>query len=80
MQETVRAVEALYSEEATVSELDLKLVDWDGAELKGVAVNCTRPLMAFTEMSDEGRWVCFGPQKVFQGNRLTLHRHLAAGT
>ena len=26
-------------------------------------VNCRRPLMAVTEMTDCGRWVCFGPQR-----------------
>ena len=26
-------------------------------------VDCRRPLMAVTEMTDCGRWVCFGPQK-----------------
>ena len=26
-------------------------------------VDCRRPLMAVTEMTDCGRWVCFGPQR-----------------
>ena len=26
-------------------------------------VNCRRPLMAVAEMTDCGRWVCFGPQR-----------------
>ena len=26
-------------------------------------VNCRRPLMAVTEMTDCSRWVCFGPQR-----------------
>ena len=26
-------------------------------------VNCRRPVMAVTEMTDCGRWVCFGPQR-----------------
>ena len=31
-------------------------------------VNCRRPLMAVTEMTDGGRWVCSGPQR--QGFRF----------
>ena len=26
-------------------------------------VNCRRPLMVVTEMTDGGRWVCFAPQR-----------------
>ena len=44
-------------------------------------VDCRLPLMAVTEMTDCGRWVCFGPQR--QGfsfdPRLSSRRHLVDG-
>ena len=39
MQEIIRAVEARPGDEATVTELDLRLDDWASAELKSVAAD-----------------------------------------
>ena len=41
-------------------------------------VNCGRPLMAVTEMTDGGHWVCFGPQR--QGFRLEIRRRSCMGS
>ena len=39
MQEIIRSVEARLRDEATVTELDLRLEDWASAELKSVAAD-----------------------------------------
>ena len=47
MQEIIRAVEARPGDEATVTELDLRLDDWASAELKSVAADFYRALILF---------------------------------
>ena len=48
-------------------------------------VDCRRPLMAVTEMTDCGRWACFGPQRQGfsfdprTGQKIELRRHLVDG-
>ena len=40
--------------------------------IESTKVDCQRPMMAVTEMTDCGRWVCFGPQR--QGFSFDLRR------
>ena len=46
VQEIIRAVEARPGDEATVTELDLRLDDWASAELKGVAADFFHALIS----------------------------------
>ena len=56
------------------------------AVMESPKVNCRRLLMAVTEMTDCGRWVCFGPQRQGfsfdprTGQKIDSHRHLEVGT
>ena len=45
MQEIIRAVEARLGDEATVTELDLRLDDWASDELKSVAADFDHALI-----------------------------------
>ena len=47
VQEIIRAVEARPGDEATVTELDLRLDDWASAELKSVAADYNRAQILF---------------------------------
>ena len=47
VQEVVREAEARPGDEATVTELDLKLEDWASAELKSVAADVYHALIIF---------------------------------
>ena len=47
VQEIIRAVEARPGEEASVTELAEKLVDWDTGELRGVAADFCHALILF---------------------------------
>ena len=47
VQEVIRAVEAPLGDEATATELDLRLNDWASAELKSVAADFYHALILF---------------------------------
>ena len=47
VQDVIRRAEARPSDKATVSEMDLTLAAWDGAELKGVAADFYQALFLF---------------------------------
>ena len=47
VQEIIRSVEARPGDEATVAELDIRLEDWESAELKSVAADFHHALILF---------------------------------
>ena len=71
----IRFTKNLYLDAGTALQVETKciikerefcaLLDRSGKPtvIESRKVNCRRPVMAVTEMTDCGRWVCFGPQR-----------------
>ena len=68
LQEAIRAVEARPGEEATVTELDLRVEDWASAELKSVAADFYHALILFGKFQVAERYP--GQQQRVKDSRL----------